>query len=122
VKLSVGEKDVLYKNDAFKVVASCVDEGAGVFTAEFGVRALVDNTLVFSTDGGNTDDTRLDKADGLYHWSSYEASSASAQFYGYDYYQEFTGESPAGQLLIGRVSDGVHMRGADCIYDGLFTG
>jgi hypothetical protein len=122
MKLSVGENKVLFKNDSFKVVASCIDEGAGTFTAAFGVRALTDNTLVFSTDDGNYTDTRLDKADGLYRWTSYEASSDSALYYGYDYYQEFTAESRRGELLIGRVNSGVHMRGADCIYSGLFVG
>jgi hypothetical protein len=90
-------------------------------TAEYGVRAREDNTLVFSTDGENETDTRLDLADGLYHWSSYEPSSTTSLYYGYDYYQEFTGESRRGDLLIGRVSAGVHMRGADCIYNGLFV-
>lgn len=121
VKLAVGEKATLFKNASFKVVATCVDEGAGVVTAGYGVAALVDNTLVFSTDEGNTTDTRRDKADGLYHWSSYEPSSDTKLYYGYDYYQEFTGESPKGDLLIGRVNAGVHMRGADCIYSGLFV-
>ena len=121
VKLSVGEKTTLFKNDSFKVVASCVDGGGGTVTAEYGVRARTNNTLVFSTDLGNETDTRLDKADGLYHWSSYEPSSITKLYYGYDYYQEFTGESPKGDLLIGRVSAGVHMRGADCIYNGLFV-
>jgi hypothetical protein len=121
VKLAVGEKTTLFKNDSFKVVASCVDGGGGTVTAEYGVRARTNNTLVFSTDLGNETDTRLDKADGLYHWSSYEPSSTTKLYYGYDYYQEFTGESPKGDLLIGRVSAGVHMRGADCIYNGLFV-
>ena len=52
----------------------------------------------------------MDKADGLYHWATYQPSSMTALYYGYDYYQEFTGESPKGDLLIGRVSAGVHMR------------
>jgi hypothetical protein len=121
VKLSVGDSATLFKNASFKVVAKCVDAGAGVVTAEYGVRALVKNSLVFGTDSGNETDTRLDPADGLFHYTSYEASSATKLFYGYDYYQEFTAESPAGQVLIGRVSNGVHMRGADCIYDGLFV-
>jgi hypothetical protein len=121
-KLATGEKTTLYKNATFKVVAQCVDGGAGTVTAEYGVRALEDNTLVFSTDAGNETDTRLDEADGLYHWTSYEPSSTTPLYYGYDYYQEFTGESRGGDLLIGRVSAGVHMRGADCIYNGLFIG
>jgi hypothetical protein len=121
VKLSVGEKATLYKNASFKVVATCVDEGGGTVTAGYGVRSLVDNTLVFSTDEGNETDTRRDKADGLYRWSGYEPSSDTKLYYGYDYYQEFTGESPKGDLLIGRVNAGVHMRGADCIYSGLFV-
>ena len=121
VKLMVGEQATLFKNGAFKVVARCVDEGGGTVTAEYGVRARQSNTLVFSTDDGNETDTRLDKADGLYHWSSYEPSDTTKLYYGYDYYQEFTGESRSGDLLIGRVSAGVHMRGADCIYNGLFV-
>ena len=121
VSLSVGEKTTLFKNGAFKVVAMCVDEGGGTITAEYGVKALQDNTLVFSTDAANETDTRLDMADGLYHWSSFEPSSTTELYYGYDYYQEFTGESRKGDLLIGRVSAGVHMRGADCIYNGLFN-
>jgi hypothetical protein len=122
VKLAIGETATLFRNDSFRVVASCVDGGAGTVTAEYGVRALVDNTLVFSTELGNETDTRLDKADGLYHWSdTYQPSSTTALYYGYDYYQEFTGESPKGDLLIGRVNAGVHMRGADCIYSGLFN-
>jgi hypothetical protein len=122
VKLAIGETATLFRNDSFRVVASCVDAGGGTVTAEYGVRALVDNTLVFSTYDENTTDTRLDKADGLYHFASpYQPSSTTALYYGYDYYQEFTAESPKGDLLIGRVSAGVHMRGADCIYNGLFT-
>ncbi|HEY6566098.1 MAG TPA: hypothetical protein VI341_01155 [Actinomycetota bacterium] len=121
VKLAIGEQATLYKNDSFKVIAKCVDAGGGTITAEYGVKALVDNTLVFSTETGNTTDTRLDKADGLLHWSTYEPSSMTQLYYGYDYYQEFTGESPKGALLIGRVTAGVHMRGADCIYNGLFV-
>ncbi len=121
VKLDVGETATLYKNDSFKVIARCIDEGGGTVTAEYVVRARTDNTLVFSTDAGNETDTRLDKADGLYQWTSYEPSSATKLYYGYDYYQEFVGESPRGDLLIGRVSAGVHMRGADCIYNGLFV-
>jgi hypothetical protein len=121
IKLSVGEQATLFRNDAFRVVAICRDEGGGTVTAEYGVRAREDNTLVFSTDAGNTTDTRLDKADGLYHWSSYEPSDTVSVYYGYDYYQEFTGESARGDLVIGRVNAGVHMRGADCIYSGLFV-
>jgi hypothetical protein len=122
VKLGVGESTTLFKNDGFRVVATCIDEGAGVYTASYGVRALESNTLVFSTDDSNETDTRLDPDDGLYRWSSYEASSDAPLYYGYDYYQEFTGESRGGDLLIGRVSSGVYMRGADCIYNGLFVG
>jgi hypothetical protein len=121
VKLSVGERTTLYRNDAFRVVAICVDAGGSTVTAEYGVRALENNTLVFSTDAGNETDTNLDPADGLFHWTSYEPSSTTPLYYGYDYYQEFTGESRQGDLLIGRVSAGVHMRGADCIYNGLFV-
>jgi hypothetical protein len=122
VKLAIGETATLFRNDSFRVVASCVDAGGGTVTAEYGVRALVDNTLVFSTYDENSTDTRLDKADGLYHFASpYQPSSTTALFYGFDYYQEFVGESPKGDLLIGRVSAGVHMRGADCIYNGLFN-
>jgi hypothetical protein len=121
IKLSVGEQATLFRNDAFRVVAMCVDAGGGTVTAEYGVRARQNNTLVFSTDAGNETDTRLDKSDGLYHWSGYEPSSTTKLYYGYDYYQEFTGESAKGDLLIGRVSAGVHMRGADCIYNGLFV-
>ena len=121
VKLSIGEQATLFSNSSFRIVAICTDAGGGTVTAEYGVRARVDNTLVFSTDSGNETDTRLDKADGLFHFSSYEPSSTTSLYYGYDYYQEFTGESPSGDLLIGRVSAGVHMRGADCIYNGLFV-
>lgn len=121
VSLSVGETATLFKNTAFKVVAMCVDAGGGTFTAEYGVRALQDNTLIFSTNEGNETETRFDKADGVYHWTTYEPSSTTKLYYGYDYYQEFTGESKSGELLIGRVSAGVHMRNADCIYNGLFV-
>ena len=122
VKLAIGETATLFRNDSFRVVASCVDAGAGTVTAEYGVRALVDNTLVFSTKIGNETDTRLDKADGLYHFADdYQPSSTTNLYYAYDYYQEFVGESPKGDLLIGRVNAGVHMRGADCIYNGLFN-
>jgi hypothetical protein len=120
VKLDVGQNATLFRNKDFRVVAQCIDEGGGSYTAAYGVRTLKDNALVFSTDDGNETDTRLDKADGLYRWSSYEASDTSSRYYGYDYYQEFIGESPSGNVLIGRVSSGVHMRKADCIYNGLF--
>ena len=53
MSLSVGETATLFRNDAFKVVAMCVDAGGGTVTAEYGVRALVDNTLVFSTNDEN---------------------------------------------------------------------
>jgi hypothetical protein len=120
VSLSVGETATLFRNNAFRVVAMCVDAGGGTYTAEYGVRALQDNTLIFSTNEGNETETRFDKADGLYHWTTYEPSSATKLYYGYDYYQEFTGESKSGDLVIGRVTAGVHMRNADCIYNGLF--
>ena len=84
MKLDVGESATLFKDGSFRVVATCIDEGAGVVTAAYGVRALEDNTLVFSTDDGNETDTRLDKADGLYRWSSYEASSDAPLYYAYD--------------------------------------
>lgn len=120
VKLSVGEQVTLYRNAAFKVVARCLDLGGGQVEAAYGLRALVDNALAFSTDASNETDTRLDRADGLWRWSGYEPSDTMPRYYGYDYYQEVIAESPRGDVLIARVSAGVHMRGADCIYNGLF--
>ena len=120
VKVRAGASETLFRSADFKVVGTCVENAADDFTAEVGVRTKKNNAIVFGTDLGNTNDVRLDKADGLFSFTSYEASGTEPLYYGYDYYQEFSAESPSGRVLIGRVSNGVHLKGADCIYSGLF--
>jgi hypothetical protein len=122
VSLSAGQQKTLFANQDFKVIAKCVNNGSGNFSAKYGVKTLKNGALVFSSENANYNDPVLNKSDGLYQFGdSYYASGTAPQFYAYDYYQEFLGESPGGRVLIGRVSSGVHLKGADCIYDGVFT-
>jgi hypothetical protein len=121
IELDAGDKKKLFANDDFKVTGECVENAPDDFTAEVSMKTLKNNAIIFSTYDGNETDFLFDKADGPYHFTGYEASGTDPLFYGYDYYQEFYAESPGGRVLIGRVSNGVHVSGADCIFSGLFV-
>ena len=50
----------------------------------------------------------------------YPTTGTAPAFKAYDYYAEAYAESKDGHVLIARVATGVHVRGADCTFSGLF--
>ena len=121
IKVDAGEKQTIYSNDDFKVIGTCVENAADDFTAEVGVKTKKDGAIIFSTEDENYTDFLFDKSDGQYRFTTYEATGLDPYYNGLDYYQEFYAESPGGKVLIGRVTNGVHVKGADCVYSGLFN-
>jgi hypothetical protein len=122
IELDGGEKATIYANDDFATKGKCVENAEDDYTAEISVKTKKNNAIIFSTHDGNETDFLFDKGDPAYRYTGYEASGTDPLYYGYDYYQEFYAESSTGRVLIGRVSNGVHVSGADCIFSGLFVG
>jgi hypothetical protein len=120
IKVDAGDKATVFANDDFKVVGTCEAGKLEDVSAEVAVKTKKDGAIIFSTEMGNTEDFLFDTDDPPFEFTSYEASGTTPQYYGYDYYQEFSAESPGGRVTIGRVSNGVHVKNADCVYSGLF--
>ncbi len=123
VKVSAGHGAKLFENGDFKVTGRCVDNGGGDFTAKTFLAARRNNLLVWDSDRSPSLDSSFGTGDPPLEISpDYDASGPDPLFYGYDYYQEFYGEGTGGTVLNGRVATGVHIKGADCTFSGMFIG
>jgi hypothetical protein len=121
MRVDAGDGVKLFASKDFKVTGRCVDNGAGDFTANTFLAAKRDDLSYFASDSGDFD-TDFDPGDPKVDFSSRDASGASANFSGYDYYQDFYAEGRGGGVLDGRVATGVHIKGADCTFSGIFVG
>lgn len=123
IKVDVGDTAKLYANEDFKVTGTCVDNGAGDFTASASLVAKRSNAMNYMTsyDLGDTD---FDPSDGPVDISptSNEAHGAAPEFQGWSYYNDFFAVGRDGRPFQGRIGSGVHVRGADCTFSGVFTG
>ncbi len=123
VKVGVGESAKVYANRDFKVIGSCVDNGAGDYTASASLIAKRSNAMYYMT-SYDVSDTDFDPADGPVDISptSNEAHGADPEFQAWSYYNDFFAVDRNGGAFQGRIGSGVHVRGADCTFSGVFTG
>ena len=123
IKVDAGDTAKVYGNRDFKVLGSCVDNGAGDFTASASLVAKRSNAMNYMTsyDVGDTD---FDPADGPVDISptSNEAHGTAPEFQGWSYYNDFFAVDNKGGVFQGRIGSGVHVRGADCTFSGVFSG
>ncbi len=123
VKVAAGESAKVYGNRDFKVIGNCVDNGAGDFTASASLVAKRSNTMYFLTDY-DVSDTDFDPADGPRDITktANEANGTAPEFQAFSYYNDFFAVGREGGVFQGRIGSGVHVRGADCTFSGIFSG
>ena len=123
IKVDAGQSAKLYANRDFKVIGNCVDNGAGDFTASPSLVAKRAKAMYFLTEY-DTDDTDFGPADGPVDITptAYEATGADPDFQGWSFYNDFFAVDRNGGVLQARLGSGVHVRGADCTFSGVFTG
>lgn len=123
VKVDAGESAKLYANRDFKVIGSCVDNGAGDYTASSSLVAKRAKAMLYLTQY-DLSDTDFGPADGPVDITptAYEASGPDPEFQAWSYYNEFFAVDRKGGVFQGRLGSGVHVRGADCTFSGIFSG
>jgi hypothetical protein len=121
IKADAGERVTLFKDGDFRVTGDCQDNGGGDFTANTFLAARRDNLLYFGSDlsGGDLD---FDSGDPKVDFTSYDATGATPDFAGWEYYNDFYAEGKGGAVLNGQLATGVHVKGADCTFAGIFLG
>jgi hypothetical protein len=119
-EVKAGNRKTFYENHDFKVTAKCIDNGGGDLTAHAFLVAKRDNLDFYSYDGDV--DMDLDRADGSQRITFEEATGTTPDFRSVDQYSDFHAEGRGGKVLAGRVASGVHIKGADCTFSGLFSG
>lgn len=120
VDVERGKTKTLYKNADFKVTGRCVNNGMGDFEAETYLQARRSNLAYYAYDEGS--DLNFDPSDGKIDFTSYDATGTDPDFISEDQYTDFWAEGKGGQALNGRVASGVHLKGADCTFAGIFVG
>lgn len=110
----------LFSNEDFKVTGKCEDNGGGDFTANTFLAAKRENLIYYAYDDGI--DLDFDPSDGKIDFTGYDAAGLGANYASEDDYTDFYGEGRGGRVLAGRVGTGVHIKGADCIFSGIFIG
>jgi hypothetical protein len=122
MKVDAGDSVKLFANDDFKVTGTCEDNGGGDFTANTFLAAKRDNLLFFTSDGSGAFDPDFDAGDPKVDITGQDATGASEDYAGEDYNQDFYGEGKGGRATQGRVATGVHLKGAECTFSGIFVG
>ncbi|MFN8111891.1 MAG: hypothetical protein U0R51_01695 [Solirubrobacterales bacterium] len=123
IKLDAGESAKVYGNSDFKVIGSCVDNGAGDLTASASLVAKRSGAMYYLTQY-NVYDTDFNPADGPVDITptANEAHGADPEFQAWSYYNDFFAVDRNGRPFQGRIGSGVHVRGADCTFSGVFSG
>ena len=122
IKADVGERVTVYANDDFKVTGRCVDNGGGDFTADTQLAAKRENLMYYAYNGDPFYLLDFDPDDGKIDISSDDAEGAAPDYYSEDDYSDFFGDGKGGEMLVGRLGTGVHIKGADCTFSGIFIG
>ena len=123
MKADLGEKVTVYANKDFKVTGRCVDNGGGDFTADTQLAARRENLMYYAYDGDPFYLLDFDPADGKIDISDgYDATSPAPSYSAEDDYADFFGDGKGGHVLVGRLGTGVHVKGADCTFSGIFIG
>jgi hypothetical protein len=120
IRVDRGDATTLFQNKDFKVTGKCRENGPGDFTADAVVAAKRKNLLYYAYDGDPFYDLDFDPSDGNADLATDDATGTDPDFYAEDDYDDFYGEGGGGKVLAGRVAGGVHIRGADCTFSGIF--
>ena len=122
VKADAGEDVTIFSDRDFKVTGTCEDNGGGDFTANTFIKAKRKNMVLYLTEAGMLTDVDFDPADGKVDMfpSFYDASGTMPDYKAYTYSNDFYAEGTGGSVLQGRTGTGVHVKGADCTFSGLF--
>jgi hypothetical protein len=119
VDVKRGKTKTLFKNSDFKVTGKCEDNGGEDFTANTFLRSRRNNLAYYAYDEGSSlDFDSGDKSD----FASGDATGTDPDFISVDQYTDFWAEGKGGEGLNGRVASGVHIKGADCTFAGIFVG
>lgn len=123
IKVKAGKSAKLYANRDFKVTGSCVVNGAGDYTASANLVAKRSKQMYYLTQY-DTSDTSFGPGDGPVDITPtvYEATGTLPKFQAWSYYSDFFAVDRDGGVFQGRIGSGVHMRGADCTFSGIFSG
>ncbi len=122
MKVDKNDSKTLYENDDFKVTASCENNGGGDFTADTTLRAKRKHLLAYAYNGDPGSDVDFNPSDGPLDITTSDATGTAPDFKSEDQYTDFFGEGKGGKVLNGRVAGGVHAKGADCVFAGIFAG
>ena len=122
MKVDKNDSKTMYENDDFKVTASCENNGGGDFTADTTLRAKKKHLLAYAYAGTPYFDVNFNPSDGPLDITDYDGDGTDPDFKSEDQYTDFFGEGKGGKVLNGRVASGVHIRGADCVFAGIFAG
>jgi hypothetical protein len=115
----VGDKVTLLNNSNFKVTGECVDNGGGDYRADTFIKAQRENLALERY--GFAGDSDFDPGDGKTDITVNDAAGTMPAYEGADYY-DFYAEGQHGTPLNGRMATGVHLKGADCLFEATFTG
>ena len=123
VKADAGETETLFSNDDFKLTGRCIDNGGGDFTANTYLAAKQNGLVYYLTEADlfDTDfDSNEPKVDLFPSFA--DASGTTPEYQADSFEQDLWAEGKGGKTLQGRVASGVHMKGADCVFSGIFVG
>ncbi|MEO8091764.1 MAG: hypothetical protein ABI726_03515 [bacterium] len=123
VKADAGESVTIFSNDDFKVTGECQDNGGGDFTANTFLSAKHKHLVYYLTELDQFD-TAFGPGDGKIDFvkPSDDANGTIAEYIGESFTHDLWTEGAGGKVLQGRVATGVHIKGADCTFSGLFVG
>lgn len=110
-----GTTVTLFENAAFKVTATCLDNGGGSFTASAYITMKQAHSVLVQV-GADVTSTDIGPADGPKEVTYYEASGTTSDFESWSYYNEYNAIAPDGTSIQGFVGPGVHVLGADCVF------
>ena len=113
VFISRGTSTVLWDDNHFRVVGTCIDNGGGDIKAQTYLETNDPGSMYFVSDSGFPV-FGFGPASPPVPFDHYGASGTTPRFAGYDYYDEVYAVSGTGRALIARPVTAVHVLGNDC--------
>jgi hypothetical protein len=122
-KADAGERVTVFSNEDFRVTGRCLDNGGGDFTADTRLAAKRNNLMYYAYAGDPFYLLDFDRADGSIDISDgSDATGTAPNYSAEDDYEDFFADGRGGEMLVGRLGTGVHVKNADCTFSGVFIG
>jgi hypothetical protein len=123
IEADAGQTVVIFANRDFKVTGTCDDNGGGNYAANTYLRAKRGNQIYYLTEY-DLIDTDFGPNDGPVDITpaAYDPDGTLPYFQGWSFDNEFFAVGKDGGVLQARLGGGVHTKGADCTFSGIFTG